>query len=264
MLHVVKQGISFHNTTLYPLSHTGFQFRCRIESSQFKFHLLVANPHVSQMCDSGIMSNTLCAEVHSLRVTKWSGSDGMSAVLNHYVIIYAYHIFVMYRKRSRAENENCRPLSTFLPHKTLTPLVLRYVAMKPQIKPKSKARSATVPKGSVLMSSRNHQKEKMNTLQQHMKVHTGKDFKCQHQGCIFACRSQAELRNHQQVHSYHRPYHCDTCTYSAKTKAQLLSFIILSSSTLSNTASFLTLSVHFTRSILLHIHISNASIRFSS
>ena len=61
-----------------------------------------------------------------------------------------------------------------------------------------------------------------NTLQQHMKVHTGKDFKCQHEGCIFACRSQAELRNHQQVHSDRRPYHCDTCSYSAKTKPQLL------------------------------------------
>ncbi|KDR13417.1 hypothetical protein L798_12492 [Zootermopsis nevadensis] len=61
-----------------------------------------------------------------------------------------------------------------------------------------------------------------NTLQQHMKIHTGKNFKCQHEGCIFACRSQAELRNHQQVHSDHRPYHCDTCTYSAKTKPQLL------------------------------------------
>jgi uncharacterized Zn-finger protein len=61
-----------------------------------------------------------------------------------------------------------------------------------------------------------------NTLQQHMKVHTGKDFKCQHEGCVFACRSQAELRNHQQVHSDRRPYHCDTCGYSAKTKPQLL------------------------------------------
>ncbi|KAJ9598600.1 hypothetical protein L9F63_010729, partial [Diploptera punctata] len=60
-----------------------------------------------------------------------------------------------------------------------------------------------------------------NTLQQHMKVHTGKDFKCQFEGCIFACRSQAELRNHQQVHSDDRPYQCDSCEYSAKTKPQL-------------------------------------------
>lgn len=65
-----------------------------------------------------------------------------------------------------------------------------------------------------------------NTLQQHMKVHTGKDFKCQYEGCIFACRSQAELRNHQQVHSDRRPYHCDTCSYSAKTKPQLLRWSI--------------------------------------
>jgi hypothetical protein len=61
-----------------------------------------------------------------------------------------------------------------------------------------------------------------NTLQQHMKVHTGKDFKCHHEGCIFACRSQAELRNHQRMHSDSRPYQCDTCSYSAKTKPQLL------------------------------------------
>ncbi|PSN51885.1 hypothetical protein C0J52_11604 [Blattella germanica] len=55
-----------------------------------------------------------------------------------------------------------------------------------------------------------------------MKVHTGKDIKCKFEGCIFACRSQAELRNHQQVHSEDRPYQCDTCTYSAKTKPQLV------------------------------------------
>jgi hypothetical protein len=67
-----------------------------------------------------------------------------------------------------------------------------------------------------------------NTLQQHMKVHTGKDFKCQNEGCIFACRSHAELRNHQQVHSDHRPYQCDTCSYSAKTKPQLLRWRTLS------------------------------------
>ncbi|KAJ4446158.1 hypothetical protein ANN_12851 [Periplaneta americana] len=38
-------------------------------------------------CGSATMPNTLCAEVHSLRVTKCPGSDGMSAVLNHQVII---------------------------------------------------------------------------------------------------------------------------------------------------------------------------------
>lgn len=67
----------------------------------------------------------------------------------------------LHLERSRAENGNCRPLSTLLPHKTLTPLVLRDVAMRPQIKPKFNARSATVLKRSVLVSSRNHQKEKM-------------------------------------------------------------------------------------------------------
>ncbi|KAJ4443557.1 hypothetical protein ANN_05230 [Periplaneta americana] len=33
-------GFQLYVLTLYPLSHTGFPFRCRIESSQFKFHLL--------------------------------------------------------------------------------------------------------------------------------------------------------------------------------------------------------------------------------
>ncbi|KAJ4428848.1 hypothetical protein ANN_25841 [Periplaneta americana] len=42
-------GFQLYVLTLYPLSHTGFQFRYRIESSQFKFQLLaslfLANPH---------------------------------------------------------------------------------------------------------------------------------------------------------------------------------------------------------------------------
>ncbi|KAJ4435026.1 hypothetical protein ANN_23599 [Periplaneta americana] len=37
-----ETGFQLYVLTLYPLSHTGFQFRCRIESSQFKFHLLVS------------------------------------------------------------------------------------------------------------------------------------------------------------------------------------------------------------------------------
>nr|CAD7453045.1 unnamed protein product [Timema tahoe] len=60
-----------------------------------------------------------------------------------------------------------------------------------------------------------------HTLQQHMKLHTGKDVKCTVEGCIFECRSRAELSLHLTVHSEERPFHCDDCEYSAKTKSQL-------------------------------------------
>ncbi|KAJ4440997.1 hypothetical protein ANN_10846 [Periplaneta americana] len=63
---------------------------------------------------------------------------------------------------------------------------------------------------------------------------------------------------------------CVHCIYCVIFMSRLLPFykqifsISLSSPTLSNPTSFLILPVHFTRSILRHIHISNASIRFSS
>ncbi|CAG2054940.1 unnamed protein product [Timema podura] len=63
--------------------------------------------------------------------------------------------------------------------------------------------------------------EGIHTLQQHMKLHTGKDVKCTVEGCIFECRSRAELSLHLTVHSEERPFHCDDCEYSAKTKSQL-------------------------------------------
>nr|CAD7590503.1 unnamed protein product [Timema genevievae] len=64
-------------------------------------------------------------------------------------------------------------------------------------------------------------KLQIHTLQQHMKLHTGKDVKCTVEGCIFECRSRAELSLHLTVHSEERPFHCDDCEYSAKTKSQL-------------------------------------------
>ncbi|KAJ4429672.1 hypothetical protein ANN_21873 [Periplaneta americana] len=57
-----NRGFQLYVLTLYPLSHTGFQFRWRTESPQFKFYLtvfpLVTYPHVlcHRICDSGTMT----------------------------------------------------------------------------------------------------------------------------------------------------------------------------------------------------------------
>ncbi|XP_045473256.1 zinc finger protein 26-like isoform X2 [Harmonia axyridis] len=58
-------------------------------------------------------------------------------------------------------------------------------------------------------------------LQQHMKIHTGKSFKCTHEGCIFTGRSLGELRIHFQTHFDDRNFPCKSCDYKGKTKQQL-------------------------------------------
>ncbi|KAJ4435106.1 hypothetical protein ANN_23681 [Periplaneta americana] len=80
-------GFQLYVLTLYPLSHTEFQFRCKMNvtlSSIFQFSLLWPTL-IYCVTEYVKWHNVQCTvtEVHSLRVTKWPGSDGMSAVLNH-------------------------------------------------------------------------------------------------------------------------------------------------------------------------------------
>ncbi|KAL3269728.1 hypothetical protein HHI36_008788, partial [Cryptolaemus montrouzieri] len=58
-------------------------------------------------------------------------------------------------------------------------------------------------------------------LQQHMKIHTGKLYKCIESGCIFAGRSFGELKIHYQTHFDEKNFQCKKCDYRGKTKQQL-------------------------------------------
>ncbi|CAA9997304.1 unnamed protein product, partial [Nesidiocoris tenuis] len=60
------------------------------------------------------------------------------------------------------------------------------------------------------------------TLERHMQTHYGKKFPCPEEGCIFEARSQGELTIHSRTHSDLRQFKCTLCSYSAKTKNQLV------------------------------------------
>ncbi|XP_075220344.1 uncharacterized protein LOC142323896 [Lycorma delicatula] len=60
-----------------------------------------------------------------------------------------------------------------------------------------------------------------SSLQQHIQIHSGKKVVCTEPGCVYKCRSVTELRYHLRTHSDQRPFSCEHCTYTAKTKAQL-------------------------------------------
>ncbi|XP_014282687.1 zinc finger protein 91 [Halyomorpha halys] len=63
------------------------------------------------------------------------------------------------------------------------------------------------------------------SLEKHIQLHEGKKYSCDHEGCIFKGRSEAELRTHRATHGSERNYHCRHCPYSAKTRAQLTKHI---------------------------------------
>ncbi|XP_008545476.1 zinc finger protein 99 isoform X1 [Microplitis demolitor] len=64
-----------------------------------------------------------------------------------------------------------------------------------------------------------------NNLRQHMLRHVGKEYNCEFPDCPTVLRTETELRAHRAlVHSpksTERKFHCNECSYSARTKAQL-------------------------------------------
>lgn len=58
-------------------------------------------------------------------------------------------------------------------------------------------------------------------LKQHMQVHTGKLFKCDHPGCIHTARKMSELKTHYLTHTDVKNFACNICDYKGKTKTHL-------------------------------------------
>ncbi|XP_044753806.1 zinc finger protein 845-like isoform X2 [Coccinella septempunctata] len=89
------------------------------------------------------------------------------------------------------------------------------------MKTENKEESPDVNERPFLCSTCGASFRKRFILQQHMKIHTGKSFKCIHKDCIFTGRSLGELKIHFQTHFDERNFPCKSCDYKGKTKQQL-------------------------------------------
>ena len=48
-------------------------------------------------------------------------------------------------------------------------------------------------------------------LVKHQNVHSGKQWKCQHDGCAYSCNDPRNLQAHMHSHGANTHYHCDSC-----------------------------------------------------
>ena len=60
-----------------------------------------------------------------------------------------------------------------------------------------------------------------NQLSLHMRLHSGKTFRCDYAGCRMAFHDNANLKYHKRMHTNERPYLCDECGYAGKSQQQL-------------------------------------------